>query len=116
MTRRLLNRQRVPTTSTSLIVSFLAANADGEEINNDQHTFLYVKNTNMVSARQGTVSHPQQVDGLDVDPYIFTIPAGSEVITRVFPSSFNQPGTSRVYIDWDDETDLSVAAITARRF
>jgi hypothetical protein len=96
---------------TGIEPSYQAAAAAGDEVVNSGRIFIHVKNGNVSTARQVTIdSQAVCSQGYDHDA-IVSVPASSEKMIGPFPKDrFNDSG-GKIQISYDNEADLTIAAI-----
>lgn len=89
--------------------AYTAAAADGNSFPNDGRTFLHVKNgaTDVVVTTRIT----KVVDGQAVTNPTVTVPATEERMIGPFPPGLYNQSDDTVYVDYDDEANVTIAAI-----
>lgn len=96
---------------TGITPSYVAAAAGGDEFVNSGRIFIHVKNANVSVARTVTVdSQTPCSQGYDHDAAV-EVPASSEKMIGPFPKDRFNDTAGKVQITYDDEADLTIAAI-----
>jgi hypothetical protein len=96
-------------TRSGLEAAYVAAAAGGDEFDNDGRTFLHVKN-GLVDCTI-TIDVAKTVDGQAVVDPTVTCTASEERMIGPFPPSIYNDGDGHVNVSYDDESNVTVAAI-----
>lgn len=107
MSRVTVSTQKIA--RTGLEPAYAAAAADGNAFANDGQTFLHV--VNGATDVEVTMRIPTTVDGQAVTNPTVTVPATEGRMIGPFPPGiYNQPDGT-VHVDYDDESNVTIAAI-----
>jgi RecB family endonuclease NucS len=94
---------------TGIAPTFQAATAEGIYFENNGETWIEVKNAG--AQINATIQVERSVDGLAVPDRVVVIPATTgDKIIGPFPPEYNQPGTTRVWVDFSGVTTVTVGA------
>jgi hypothetical protein len=91
--------------------SYDSAAAGGDEVPNDEITFLHIKNGSG-SSIDVTIQTPGTVDGLAITDRTVAVPASAERMIGPFPAAYY---SSTLTISYSDTTSLTIAAIRMRK-
>lgn len=94
---------------SGLEAAYVAAGAGGDEFDNDGKTFLHVKN-GLVDVTC-TFDITKTVDGQAVTDITVTCTASEERMIGPFPPSIYNDSDGHVNVSYDDESNVTVAAI-----
>jgi hypothetical protein len=110
MARTALTIQKVE--DEGLDPAYTAFGADGHSVRNSGREFLHVKNSSGY-LRTLTLQTPQTVDALAVAERTISIPSGADgmFIGPLLPLNLYNQSDGSVYIDIDDETGVTIAAL-----
>ncbi|MEU7911319.1 hypothetical protein [Microbispora bryophytorum] len=109
MARTDLSAQPMPRAGKALDAAVVAANADGNSFDHTGRRMLLLSNGSDAPAAV-TVQIPAMVEGQDVVDLPVTVPANDSLLLPPFSAVYRQPN-GKVYIDYADVTDLSVAVL-----
>lgn len=91
--------------------TYVAAAAGGDEFVNSGRVFIHVKNANGASARQVTVdSQTPCSQGYDHNAVV-SVPLSDEKMIGPFPKDRFNDTSGKVQITYDNEADVTIAAI-----
>src|ERR1051325_1560167 len=108
MARTALTVQQV--NRTGLTPSYAAANALGHSLNNSGREAIHIKAGG--TAVVVTIQTPGTVDGQAIADRTINVGTNSEKMIGPFPPDvYNQPGSADVYIDFDQVTSITIAAL-----
>lgn len=94
---------------TGLEATYVAATASGDEFDNDGKTFLHV--VNGVTDVVVTLDIKKTVDGQDPTSPTVTCTANEERMIGPFPPSVYNDVDQHMNVTYDDDTNVTVAAI-----
>lgn len=89
--------------------TYTAAEAAGNSFANTGDQFLHVKNGSAADV-DVTVQTPAKVGGIDIEEVVVTVTAGEERMIGPFPPGVFNQASGEVYVDYEDETTVTVAA------
>ncbi|MFP4647286.1 MAG: hypothetical protein ACLFN4_06670 [Candidatus Acetothermia bacterium] len=94
--------------------SFDGADSEGDKFRNDGKTFLYVKDTG-TTAPDVTLKIQKTIDvggvTLSITDPTVSVESGGEQLIGPFPLDWLNDADKFVNVEYDDETDVDVAAI-----
>jgi hypothetical protein len=90
--------------------SLASAASGGDTFDNDGRTFLWVKDTG-TTAPTVTIAIQKTVDGQSVTGRTVAVESGEERLIGPFPPTEYNNSDDEVEISYDDETDVTVAAV-----
>ena len=96
---------------SGLTPSYDSAAAGGDEVANDEITFLHVKNGSGGSI-DVTIQTPGTIDGLAITDRTVAVPAGEERMMGPFPAAYYG---SSLAISYSGVTSLTIAAIRLKK-
>lgn len=111
MAREELTPQPIPL--TGLEATYAAAAADGNKFVNDGATMVHIKNGTGDCVI--TIQIAKTVDGQAVTDPTVTCTANEERFLPSLPPSIYNQADGMVYLDYDDESNVTIAVIKTRR-
>jgi len=91
--------------------TYQAADSGGELIpNSDGRSLLHIKNSG-AATRTVTFTSTKVVNGLALADQAVSVPAGEDRIVGPFPQDVFNNGSSQVAVSYDNEADLTIAAL-----
>ena len=97
--------------NSSLTPSFSAASSEGDTFLNNGKVLVYAKNANVGASRTITINSLVDCNqGFDHDITV-TIPQSSEEMVGFFETDRFNNSSGQVSMTYDDESDLTIAAI-----
>lgn len=97
---------------TTLTPSYVACASGGDTFANNGRTLLHFKNANVGASRTVTISSQSSCNQGGTHDITVTVPADSEEMTGFFPPHRFNDSSNDVSMTYDDESDLTVAAIS----
>ncbi len=99
--------------AAGLTPTFAAASSGGDTAINNGQMFLYVRNGHASAARQVTIDSLVNCDQGTDHNIVVSVPGGpsEEMIGPFQENRFSDPDGTGIQITYDDEADLTIAAI-----
>jgi hypothetical protein len=102
-------------TKDGVVPSLAAADVGGDTFANDGKTFILVENgatdVNITFAATPSSVEKPGFGTLAIENHVVTVPASTQKIIGTFPKSVFNNSSGKVSMTYDDESNVSIAAI-----